>query len=65
MWWFAGGMVVAVLYGFHVIDKRIEGLQDRASQLEIDLLSVAIGDIPDKYHEAMERLREMRDRSPT
>ena len=45
------------LYGFHVADKRIEELQDRVSQLEIDLLSVAMGDIPDKYHEAMERLR--------
>ena len=50
-------VVVVGLYGFHVADKRIEGLQDRVSQLETDLLSVAMGDIPDKYHEAMERLR--------
>ena len=51
-------VVVGVgLYGFHAADKRIEGLQDRVSQLESDLLGVVAGDIPDKYHEAMERLR--------
>ncbi len=51
-------VVVGVgLYGAHVVDKRIEGLEDRVSELESDLLGVVAGDIPDKYHEAIERLQ--------
>ena len=52
-------VVVGVgLYGAHVVDK----LQDRVSQLEMDLLSVVAGDIPDKYLEAIERLERNRQR---
>ena len=41
-------------------DKRIRALQEQLERLEGDLLGVVVGDIPDKYLTAMERLKTMR-----
>ena len=58
--WVLSYMVVAIGY---LLGKEIEALQQRVAQLEADLLGVIAGDIPDRYLDAMERLREMRERS--
>ena len=54
MWWIVGGIVAVVLYR---MAKRIEELEQRAFEIEMDLLDVAYGDIPDRLRERMELIR--------
>ena len=49
-----GGIVAVMLYR---MAKRIEELEYRAFEIEMDLLDVAHGDIPDRLRERMELIR--------
>ena len=48
------GIVAVVVYR---MAKRIEELEQRAFEIEMDLLDVAYGDIPDRLRERMELIR--------
>lgn len=54
MLWIVGGIVAVMLYR---MAKRIEELEQRAFEIEMDLLDVANGDIPDRLREQMELIR--------
>ena len=54
MLWIVGGIVALVLYR---MVKRIEELEQRAFEIEMDLLDLAYGDIPDRLRERMELIR--------
>ena len=56
-WWrlcIVGGIVAVVVYR---MARRIEKLEQRAFEIEMDLLDVAYGDIPDRLRERMELIR--------
>ena len=53
-WWCVGGIVAVMLYR---MAKRIEELEQRAFEIEMDLLDVAYGDTPDRLRERMELIR--------
>ena len=54
MLWIVGGIVAVMLYR---MAKRIEELEQRAFEIEMDLLDVVCGDIPDRLRERMELIR--------
>ena len=56
MWWIVGGIVAVVLMLYRMA-KRIEELEQRVFEIEMDLLDVAYGDMPDRLRERMELIR--------
>ena len=61
-WWrlcIVGGIVAVMLYR---MAKRIEELEQRAFEIEMDLLDVAYGDIPDRLREQMELIKAGHER---
>ena len=61
-WWrlcIVGGIVAVVVYR---MARRIEKLEQRAFEIEMDLLDVAYGDIPDRLREQMELIKAGHER---
>ena len=56
MWWIVGGIVTVVLMLYRMA-KRIEELEERVGEIEMDLLDFAYGNIPDRLRERMELIR--------
>ena len=54
-----GGIVAVVVY---LMARRIEKLEQRAFEIEMDLLDVAYGDIPDRLREQMELIKAGHER---
>ena len=54
-----GGIVAVMLYR---MAKRIEELEQCAFEIEMDLLDVAYGDIPDRLREQMELIKAGHER---
>ena len=54
-----GGIVAVMLYR---MAKRIEELEQHAFEIEMDLLDVAYGDIPDRLREQMELIKAGHER---
>ena len=60
-WWLCivGGIVAVVLYR---MAKVIDELEERVDEIQMDLLDVAFGDIPDRLREQMELIRADEER---
>ena len=68
-WWglcIVGGSVAVVLYIVAVVlyrvAKLIEELEERVGEIEMDLLDVAYGGIPDRLRERTELIRAAEER---